>query len=183
MKYNSEIHHLRSIRLKGYDYSEPGDYFVTVCTKGFKCLFGDVVDGEVVLNKVGEATRKSWMEIPRHFLNIELDEFSIMPNHVHGIITIIDNDQNCRGVQLNAPTENEYFSKISPKKNTLGVIVRTFKGSVKKWCNENCFKHFQWQRNYYEYIIRGEKDLDRIRDYIVFNPGKWGEDRNNSKNI
>ena len=95
----------------------------------------------------------------------------------------MDNDCDCRGVQLNAPTGNEYFSKILPKKNTLGIIVRTFKGSVKKYCNENGFKHFQWQRNYYEYIIRGEENLDKVRDYIISNSGRWNEDRNHPKNI
>ncbi len=88
MPYNSNIHHRRSIRLKGYDYTQQGAYFVTICTHQRNCLFGEIVDGEIKLNTNGEIARGSWLSIPRHFKNVELDEFVIMPNHLHGIIII-----------------------------------------------------------------------------------------------
>jgi REP element-mobilizing transposase RayT len=88
MPYNSNIHHRRSIRLKVYDYTQQGAYFVTICTHQRNCLFGEIVDGEIKLNTNGEIARDSWLSIPRHFKNVELDEFVIMPNHLHGIIII-----------------------------------------------------------------------------------------------
>jgi REP element-mobilizing transposase RayT len=92
MPYNSNIHHRRSIRLKRYDYTQRGAYFVTICTHQRNCLFGEIVDGEIKLNTNGEIARGSWLSIPRHFKNVELDEFVIMPNHLHGII-IIDSSE------------------------------------------------------------------------------------------
>ncbi|MEA5576613.1 transposase [Anabaena sp. UHCC 0451] len=88
MPYNPDIHHRRSMRLKGYDYSQQGAYFVTICTHQRNCLFGEIVDGEMKLNTNGEIARGSWLSIPRHFQNVELDEFVIMPNHLHGILII-----------------------------------------------------------------------------------------------
>ncbi|MFM7372811.1 MAG: hypothetical protein ACKO2Z_34520, partial [Sphaerospermopsis kisseleviana] len=92
MPYNPEIHHRRSIRLKGYDYSQIGAYFVTICTHHRNCLFGEIVDGEMKLNTNGEVAKGCWLSIPRHFQNVELDEFVIMPNHVHGIIIIVNSE-------------------------------------------------------------------------------------------
>jgi putative transposase len=92
MPYNPDIHHRCSIRLKGYDYSQQGAYFVTICTYKRNCLFGEIVDGEIKLNTNGEIVRGCWLSIFRHFLNVELDEFVIMPNHLHGII-IIENSE------------------------------------------------------------------------------------------
>ena len=93
MPYNPNIHHRRSIRLKGYDYTQQGAYFVTICTHQRNCLFGEIVDGEMKLNTNGEIARGSWLSIPRHFQNVELDEFVIMPNHLHGIILIVNNPE------------------------------------------------------------------------------------------
>ena len=93
MPYNPNIHHRRSIRLKGYDYTQQGAYFVTICTHQRNCLFGEIVDGEMKLNTNGEIARGSWLSIPRHFQNVELDEFVIMPNHLHGIILIVNNSE------------------------------------------------------------------------------------------
>jgi len=93
MPYNPNIHHRRSIRLTGYDYTQQGAYFVTICTHQRNCLFGEIVDGEIKLNTNGEIARGSWLSIPRHFQNVELDEFVIMPNHLHGIILIVNNSK------------------------------------------------------------------------------------------
>ncbi len=119
MKYNPDIHQRSSIRLKDYDYSSAGAYFVTICTHDKECWLGDVVNSEMVLSEIGQIAKALWLEIPQHFENAILDDFIIMPNHVHGILLNTDS----RGVQLNAPTKANYYSTISPKKNTLSVVI------------------------------------------------------------
>lgn len=89
MTYNPDKHHRRSIRLKGYNYSQAGAYFVTACVKDRECLFGDIVDGEMQLNDAGEMVKFVWNELPNRFSDIYLDEFIIMPNHIHGIINFV----------------------------------------------------------------------------------------------
>lgn len=169
---------IESTRLKGYDYSQPGEYFVTICTHDHECLFGTVADEEVRLSAIGEIAKNCWKEIPKHFLNVDLDEFIIMPNHIHGIIIINDNDinmqsTNCRDVQLNVST------RISPRKETLSVVIRTYKATVTTLCRRNGFYEFKWQPGFYEHIIRDEKDLQNTRDYIINNPIKWLYDKEN----
>ena len=167
------------IRLKGYDYSLAGAYFITICTYNSFCSLGHVKEGIVILSTIGRKADKFWQEISAHHGNTQLDEFIVMPNHVHGIIMISDQDTNCRGVLLNAPDRSAgntthssrgvYLSApthhvgISPRKNTLSVIIRTYNATLTNWCRHNGFGHFKWQRNYYEHIIRNEKELSRIR--------------------
>jgi REP element-mobilizing transposase RayT len=111
MPYNSNIHHRRSIRLKGYDYTQQGAYFVTICTHQRNCLFGEIVDGEIKLNTNGEIARGSWLSIPRHFKNVELDEFVIMPNHLHGIIIIESSE--VAGEALANQDFSQLFSEVA----------------------------------------------------------------------
>jgi len=160
-----QIHKCKSIRLKEYDYSQAGWYYITICTKDKMCLFGRVVNGKTILNKIGTIVKKHWEEIPKHFCHVELDEYVVMPNHLHGIIII-----NNVGVQNFEPQQNK-FQHIIPK--SLGSIIRAFKSSVTQWCNKNELKYFRWQRNYYEHIIRSKKSLYNIRQYIINNPLKW----------
>ena len=180
MLYDRKRHHRRSIRLKGYDYSQAGAYFVTIRTKNGECVLGDIIGGKMKLSALGKVADRFWLQIPEHFLYVELDEFKVMPNHIHGIILIwnVDNPKpSGRGVQLNTPTD--YFSKISPKKKSLSVIIRTYKAVVTTWCRKNGFKNFRWQSNYYDHIIRNARSLDRIRSYISTNPQRWELDREN----
>lgn len=184
MKYDPDRHHRRSIRLKGYDYSEGGAYFVTICTQGRECLFGDIVDDEMRLNDTGTMVRDLWHEIPEHFRHADIDEFVVMPNHFHGIIVIV-------GAQFIAPFDcdainnNKKQGVMNHAPTTVGEIVRAFKARC-----TNAINHIRntpgtplWQRNYYEHIIRGEGEMNRIRKYIVDNPAKWAEDENNPANI
>jgi len=97
MKYDPEVHHRRSIRLKGHDYSRPGAYFVTTFIHGRESIPGTIVDDALRLSKAGQIVRGVWMNLPRHYPNIQLDEFCIMPNHIHGVIIILDNPRPCRG--------------------------------------------------------------------------------------
>ncbi len=160
----------RSIRLKDYDYSQEGAYFVTICTQNKALLFENAA-----IRTIGE---QCLLEIPAHFPNVQLDEWVIMPNHLHIIVVI----EQCRGVQLNAPTTRKtanHHSTISPHRNTLAIIVRTFKAAVTTCCHHAGHHYFAWQRNYYEHVIRNETDLNDIRQYVLDNPVKWDMDENN----
>ena len=159
-------HRRRSIRLHGYDYSRAGAYFVTVCTQNRVCLFGDVVDGSMRLSDAGRIIQTIWDDLPNYYLNIELDEFVIMPNHVHGIIVI------AVGAGLKpAPT----------KRHGLPEILRALKTFSARRINEmrNTPGAPVWQRNYYEHIIRDGESLNKIREYIMNNPMQWAFDREN----
>ena len=169
MKYNPDKHHRRSIRLREYDYSQAGAYFVTICTKDRESIFGEIAGGEMRLNSFGKMVQTCWLDLPRHYPHVELDAFVIMPNHIHGIVVL-----TYVGAGLKpAPTHG------------LSEIIRGLKTFSSRRINDsrNTVGTPLWQRNYYEHIIRNETDLDNIRQYIMDNPIKWGEDENNPRNI
>jgi len=177
MKYDPEKHHRRSIRIPNFDYSQDGWYFVTICSHQRERLFGDVVDGVMVINKFGDIVNSEWIRTAqlRHY--ITLDEFVVMPNHIHGIININIDGVGAHGnVPLHKP-QIEKFGKST--KNSIPTIVKLFKSTITKQINE--IRHSPgvhiWQKNYYEHIIRDEIDLNRIRQYIQNNPLKWPEDK------
>jgi len=180
-------------RLRNFDYSLSGYYFVTICTKNRQKYFGDIIDNKMILNNYGEIIKKYWLEIPKHFNNVELDEFVVMPNHVHGII-IIESNNNVVGVSFMKPEikmaiakSNRHMVLMNQKTGlinqtpTLGLIIRYFKSKCTYEIHKNGFNNKLWQRNYYEHIIRTEYSLFKIRQYIRDNPKNWGEDRNNIK--
>jgi REP element-mobilizing transposase RayT len=193
MRFDPEKHHRRSIRLKGYDYAQVGAYFLTIVAQDRACLFGEVADGEIRLNDVGHMVHQEWTNLPNRFLNIDLDAFIVMPNHIHGIIVITDvdpvNPVDPVGAGLvpaqhdNAAITSGATTRVAP---TVGGIVGAFKSvttvryihGVKHdgWLP---FRGRLWQRNYYEHIIRDEESLNRIRGYIVNNPLQWPLDREN----
>ena len=173
MLYNPEKHRRRTIRLQDYDYSQAGAYFITVCTKNRERLFGDVVGETMNLSVVGKMAKMFFEAIPSHFQSVALDEFIVMPNHLHGIIII----QNV-GVQNFEPLQKQnIFQHIIPK--SLGSIIRTYKSAVTHWCRNNGYGNFVWQRNYHEHIIRKEEALNCIREYIMTNPLSWDLDKEN----
>lgn len=174
-KYNPEIHHRHSIRLKDYDYTQAGEYFITICSWNRECLLGEIKDGKMVLNEMGNRVVFTWKDLPNHNPYIVLDEFIVMPNHVHGIIMITDIVGADSGP---APTNVD-------KRHGLPEIVRQFKTFSSKRINQirNTPGVPVWQRNYYEHIIRNEDELNKIREYIINNPLKWAEDENNPVNI
>ena len=201
MKYNPQIHHRRSIRLKGYDYSQAGLYFITICVHEKKHLFGNIENGEMILNDAGKIANECWLEIPNHFPNAVLHEHIVMPNHVHGVIQLLKNNdtvgidnyqslfphpspqpthpspqptQPSPQPSPQQPPKNE-FQKIIPR--SIGSIVRGFKIGVTKWVHANSEIHTVWQRNYYEHIIRDEQSYQKISEYIVNNPANWKNDK------
>ncbi len=162
MSFNSKIHRRRSIRLPGYDYTSAGVYFITICASGKECLFGVVENGQMRLNDAGRIAAQCWHDIPLHFPHAELDEWVVMPNHVHGIVMIDDGKVGAKN-----------FSPLHGTSKTISSIVRGFKIGVTKWMRQNKSIHQVWQRNFYEHIIRNETELHGIREYIQNNPAKW----------
>lgn len=180
MIFNPDIHHRRSIRLNGYDYSEAGAYFVTIGTWNRECLFGSIANSNMELSSIGRIVEQEGHDIPKRFPDVELDAFVVMPNHIHGIIlvgatlVVAHNDKSCSNTNKRAGT--------SPAP-TLGQIVGSFKSLCIYRCKNiglNAGK--LWQRNYYEHIIRDEDEMNRFREYIVNNPLKWAMDENNPAN-
>ncbi len=173
MRYDPDIHHRRSIRLKDYDYSQAGAYFITICTQNRECLFGEIKDGQMRLNEMGKITAIEWENTSVLRPNIELDEWVVMPNHFHGIIIILDG----RGTARRAPTAVEQFGK--PVSGSIPTIIRSFKSAVTKRINEyrQMVGAKLWQRNYWERIIRNETELNHIREYIHNNPDSWEQDK------
>ena len=195
MKHDPDKHHRQSIRLKGYDYSQAGAYFVTICTQDRECLLGDIVDGEMRLNDVGQMVQDVWNDLPARYPDVETDGFVVMPNHVHGIIVIVGAPlvgalplvgAHFPGT-MNHDTEKRAGTRPAP---TLGDAVGAFKSIAThqytdgvKQKNWPSFNGRLWQRNYYEHIIRSEEEMNRIREYIINNPLKWEYDENNPGNI
>ena len=180
MTCNPAIHHRRSIRLKDYDYRQAGAYFVTICTRGQECLFGEIVNGEMICNEMGMIVQVEWEKTAAIRSEIELDEFVVMPNHFHGIIWIVDDGG--RGTARRAPTRraptdhapiHEQFGK--PVAGSIPTIVRAFKSAVTRHINmtRNTPGVPVWQRNDYEHIIRNEKSYLKIAQYIRTNPTQW----------
>ena len=150
IRFDPEKHHRRSIRLGGYDYSQAGAYFVTVCTRNRECLFGEIIDGEMRLNDAGRMVDSEWLNTPRIRPQVELDGYIVMPNHVHGIICVVDDG---RGTARRAPTVERFGC---PVPGSLPTIVRAFKSAATKQINtlRGTPGTPVWQRNYYEYVIR-----------------------------
>ena len=176
MEINPEKRRRRSIRLPDYDYAQPGGYFVTICTHERAFLFGVVVDGEMRLGPVGTIVEECWLAIPDHFPSVALDEFTIMPNHIHGILFMSSGGTACR-----APTVERFGE---PRSGSLPTVMRSFKSAVTSRINQMRSTPGLpvWQRNYYDQVIRDENSLHRIREYIVGNSAKWEEDPENPNN-
>jgi REP element-mobilizing transposase RayT len=177
MRFDPERHHRRSIRLKRHDYARAGAYFVTICAKDRECLFGQIEGETVILSEDGRLVDECWHLLPRHFPNVELDAFVLMPNHVHGIIWITDMGMD-RGTACRAPTVERFGHPVS---HSLPTIIRSFKSAVSQRINERRTIPgvLVWQRNYYEHIIRSDEELNRIREYIANNPAQWAMDPEN----
>jgi putative transposase len=162
----------RPVRLKRYDYSEPGAYFVTIRAHRQACLFGEVRDAGMRQSDNDRIVQGCWDDLPRHYLQVHIDSFVVMPNHVHGIIVL---NETAAGADLRpAPTE----SGTGFRRHGVPEIVRAFKSFSAPRINElrNMVGERVWQRGYYERVVRNEDELNRIRQYIAENPLRWSED-------
>jgi len=188
MKYNPDKHHRKSIRLKNYNYSNIGSYFITVCAYNHECLFGDIEDGRMQLNNCGRIIESEWLRSSEIRKEIELDIYQTMPNHFHAIVFILESSTNKRkkldvymvGANGHSPLRN----RLAMKSKSLSSLMVGFKSSVKLKINK--FRNTPgvpiWQRNYYDHIIRNENELNQIREYIINNPLEWELDEENPKN-
>ena len=168
----------KSPRLQGYDYSQDGAYFVTICTKNMHCLFGKVINDRMSLNQYGKIAHLCWLNIPGHFQHIKLDHFIVMPNHIHGIIILDKGDVRTR----HASSVQSSTSKISsnPKgveSGSLGAIIGSYKSAVTKQIHALAPNLSVWHGRYHDHIIRSESSLNYIRRYIIYNPELWNKDR------
>jgi putative transposase len=200
MNYKKDTHfsNRQSIRLKGYDYSQEGLYFITICCQNRLHLFGEIIEGKMQLNDFGKIVAEEWLKTPEIRKNISLGNFIIMPNHMHGIISI--NTKASTEMKKNA-------SKFHSPTQTIGAIIRGYKGATTKRINnlirlikEDSHRTGElqfaprlnpsiinlnslsgegsiWQRNYWEHIIRDDPSFDRISEYIANNPKKWKADQ------
>jgi REP element-mobilizing transposase RayT len=178
MKYNPDIHHRRSIRLKGFDYSHAGAYFVTLCTQKRECLFGEIANGKVALSPYGQIVKEEWVRTAEIRKELIMDLFVVMPNHLHGIVFIHNNAYRPVGAHGRAPLRDNGSQR---KPRSLGAFIAGFKSVVTKRINVMRKKPAVpvWQRNYYEHIIRNENELIRTSEYILNHPARWAEDENN----
>jgi len=201
MGHDANIHHRRSIRLKRYDYSQAGAYFVTIRTQNRERLFGDIVDGVMRLNDAGQMLKKWYLELERKFYDIRCDEYMVMPNHFHFIIInvgadlrVCPGDDGCPG-----DGQSHRIAPTKPGEHTTGEhttgehtgsplqdVVRWFKtmttNAYIRGAKQSGWPRFDgklWQRNYYEHIIRDDESLNRIREYIINNPLQWELDQEN----
>jgi putative transposase len=186
MKFNPDIHHRRSIRLKNFDYALAGAYFVTACTQNRECLFGKIVDGTMVLNDAGKMIQMVWDELPIHYDGVDIDQFIVMPNHIHGILVLVGAGPRACPDTINVKTEQP---RVAPTISLPDVMHRFKTFTTTRYrigVNQSQWSPFPgklWQRNYYEHIIRAEEDLNKIRGYIVNNPAGWDKDEDNPNQI
>ncbi len=200
-RIESKPNHRRSIRLKGYDYTNEGLYFITICCHNRNCLFGTILNCEMVLNDAGKIAEQCWLEIPEHFTNAVLHEFVIMPNHVHGIVEFVganhhspenanhhssenanhhSSEFGANNVSNNIRANNDSpLPRPHGTSKTIGSLVRGFKIGVTKWFRANTIVETVWQRNYWENIIRDDESYEKISNYIKNNPAKWKDDKFN----
>lgn len=191
---------IESRRLKNWDYRNNGAYFITICTQNREHFFGKIIDKNMILNEIGLFANDFWAEIPNHFPFVELGNFQIMPNHMHGILIINNVDalhcnvdtlhcnasnqndvnQNIQNesdtLQCNASTvQNDFLSKISPKSGSVSAIIRSYKSVVSK--NSRLINsNFNWQSRFHDHVIRNSESFENIQNYIQNNPINWKED-------
>jgi REP element-mobilizing transposase RayT len=178
---------ISSVRLAKWDYSSNGSYFITICTAHRQHFFGEIINSEMELSQIGEYANQCWLNIPNHFPYFYLDEFIVMPNHLHGIVLIgkpYKDHDNRFGVEtghvetghalsLHAATSKQPHLRFRNQgKNTISSMVGSFKSAVTKYCNENKLS-FQWQGRFHDHIIRSRDEFHRIKNYIISNPANW----------
>lgn len=169
MEKFKSIYRIPSARLQHWDYGSHGFYFVTICTQNRLNYFGEIADPPNLLplmtTKTGEIAGEYWLKIPSHYPFVDLDEFVVMPNHIHGILF------------FNKPDKQDWVpNKFGPQSGNLAAVIRGYKSAVKKFATLHNIE-FSWQTRFHDHIIRSEKELSNIREYIIHNPNKWSEDR------
>lgn len=180
---------IKSARLKYWDYSNDGYYFVTFCVKNHECVLGKIVNDKMILNKYGKIIYQEIINTSKIRKNVIIDEFVVMPNHIHLILiidnTLLDNNKQRRDEVPPRLYNGKYphMSKISPKPNSLSSIIGSLKSITTKQIHQTGLIDFKWQTRFYDHIIRDDKSLNNIKEYIKLNPLRWESDRNNPNNL
>jgi REP element-mobilizing transposase RayT len=190
-KYDPQKHNRRSIRLRGYDYTLAGAYFVTICVENGRCLLGHINNDEMVLNQFGRSVNEEWQNTIRRRDHVELDEYVVMPNHFHAIVWLT-NASELRATHASPlqtasslaslttqPDSSSPTRPKGPRPESLSVVIGSFKSAATRRINKiagTAGTRF-WQRNYYEHIVRNDRAVQAIRDYIICNPVNWDKDR------
>jgi REP-associated tyrosine transposase len=165
------IQNRKALRLKDYDYSQPGNYSVTICTQNMNCLFGKIVDKKMKLNSLGIIANDYWKNLPTRYPFVELDKHQVMPNHIHGIMSV----RTIHKLSLRS------LPPQTRRNMLLSKIIGFYKMKTAKQINilRNTPSKPVWQRSFYDHVIRNEKDLERTREYIINNPENWKDDLKN----
>jgi len=163
-----QISRRKQLRLKDYDYNQPGMYFITICTQRRICWLGKIENGNSILSNAGKIVEEEWLQTAKLRPYVDLYEYVIMPNHFHGILS-------CN--RKSVATQRVATTKLSP--DSVGSIIGQFKSTATKRLKSAGLVDFGWQRNYYEHVIRNEDELTDIREYVNYNPAKWMEDKEN----
>lgn len=186
MRFDPQRHHRRSIRLKGYDYTQAGAYFVTLITHQRECILGEIVAEEMRASPLGEIAAACWDDLPHHFTNAALDAWVVMPNHLHGIVVITTEKSEASAQTVSRPPDSlaadaSPLQPIGTQSGSWGAIIQNFKSVAARKINQRRSTPGApvWQRNYYERIIRNERELDATRRYIAQNPLRWALDKDN----
>lgn len=158
------------IRLQGYDYSLEGLYFITICTKDKIEYFGNIEEGNMILNDIGIYVKDCIEDISEHFENAFIDNWVIMPNHIHLIICLNRRDTTCH---VRNENKNQFSKPIA---GSISVIIQQFKSTIKRWCNKNNHIDFLWQGRFHDHIIRNQASYQKISEYITNNPNNWEND-------
>ena len=180
MKKYKNKYKIKSARLREYNYGYAGIYFITICTENREHYFGEILNSEIQLSEIGKIAQTEWyktLEI-RPDMNLQLDAFIVMPNHIHGIIIIGENEYNCG----DGRDAMHRVSTFSPQRKNLASIIRGYKSSVTKQIRVLGFG-FNWQSRFYEHIIQNKNSFKRIQNYIINNPQNWIDDKFNKYNI
>ncbi|MDY0140794.1 MAG: hypothetical protein RBR97_02745 [Bacteroidales bacterium] len=161
---------ISSARLQTWDYASNGAYFITICTKNRVHYFGKIENEKMILSNVGVITDLLWYEIKNHAKNVELGQFVVMPNHLHGILILNNNDN---GGNIGNVGKKRFQNQ---GKNSLSSIVGSYKSAITKHCNRLEFE-FDWQYRFHDHIIRNTQSFQKIQNYIANNPKNWKNDK------
>jgi len=175
MTLYQEKYRIESARLANWDYAAGGWYFVTICTANRMPVFGQIVAGHVQLSKVGAIAEAELQALPEHYKNVSIDEHIVMPNHVHAIVMI--DGEHCFSPVVGMQHSHTNPGFTSPMPGSLSAIIRSYKAGVTRRCRQEELLGIVWQSRFHDHILRGDKVIGAVREYIRNNPANWEQDR------
>jgi putative transposase len=178
---------IESTRLRYWDYTNYGWYFVTINVQNHACVLGDIVDGEILLSSAGKIVQQEILHTARRRPSVTIDVWQVMPNHLHGIFIIDNWKRKDQKVDMHSPLRRTPYEEPEPemklRADSLGAIMNQFKGECTKRIRRHLMPEFCWQERFHDHIIRNEKSLQSIREYIINNPMQWEQDKYHPTNL